>query len=734
MPEMTLADFIGANMEPILEAWEEFAKEIISARHLDRGEARDHAKGIVLAIAADLDRAQTLGAQAEKSKGRGPRTPRESQAKLHGAARGATGFSIDEELAEFRALRASIVRLWTASLTQNGNNSAFDQLTRFNEAIDQALAESVSTFSAEKMKESNLFNTLLSSSPDFHYIFGLDGRFIYANPALTDMHEMSLKEIVGKNLFDLDSPFAAEFHQHLAQVIATREPYRGDLSHTFPAGNEVTYECIVVPVINAEGIVEAVAGTAREMSERKQLEKDLLREMTISDTIIESAPGGFFMLDEQTNLVRWNKYLRDETGMSDEQLRGFSILSAIHEDDRPLAAATFMAAFATGYARMEVRCLTLDRGIRCFLKTARRVVLNGVPYLAGFGIDITERKLSEAALAKEKLFSDALIESVPGAFYVVDMECNYIRWNSYLNRLTGLAGHELLHRPMLLTFHAEDRPLAAAAMKDAFEKGYGQAEVRVLTHDRGSRPFFLTARRFQVGAAAYLVGVGSDITEWLVRMKALEHEAWTDPLTQIANRGHFLDMATQEFARCRRYGHPLSVWMLDIDHFKAVNDTYGHQAGDIVLQSLVSTSQQALRDWDILGRMGGEEFAVLLPETESGQSLQVAERLRHAVATASGALENGESARITISIGVATAHDDDADLATLIKRSMRPSEPGGTKSAWRNGEAPTEHWPPDVEDDELERSVCRHALLRLRRVGCPSSRPCGLHRSAPRPD
>lgn len=74
--------------------------------------------------------------------------------------------------------------------------------------------------------------------------------------------------------------------------------------------------------------------------------------------------------------------------------------------------------------------------------------------------------------------------------------------------------------------------------------------------------------------------------------------------------------------------------MLDVDHFKAVNDTYGHHGGDIALQTLVATGQQALRDWDIVGRMGGEEFVVLLPETDGAQAQLVAERLRQTVAMA----------------------------------------------------------------------------------------------------
>ncbi|MDD5250325.1 MAG: sensor domain-containing diguanylate cyclase [Rhodocyclaceae bacterium] len=401
----------------------------------------------------------------------------------------------------------------------------------------------------------------------------------------------------------------------------------------------------------------------------KQSETDLSGEKALSDTIIESAPGPFYMIDQQGNLVRWNRHLSEQTGLADAQLRGSSILSTIHEQDRPLAAAKFLAAFAMGYAQMEVRVPTADQGVRIFFKTARRFEVAGVPYVAGFCVDVTERKQAEDALAKEKAFSDALVNSVPGAFYVVDKEGNYFAWNSYLNRLTGLSDRELKQRTSLLTIQEEDRPLAAATMKQAFDSGYAQAELHVLTRDRGVRLYFMTARRFQVADATYLVGVGVDTTDRRAKMVELEHEAQTDPLTQVANRGRFMEVARQEFARARRYGHPLSLWMLDIDHFKAVNDSYGHHAGDVALQSLVVTSRQALRDWDIMARMGGEEFAVLLPETDTTQALLVAERLRQTVAMAGVAMAPGMMTHLTVSIGVASVRDDDRDVEALLDRA-----------------------------------------------------------------
>jgi len=330
---------------------------------------------------------------------------------LHGLARQVTGFSVNEEIAEFRALRASVVRLWTDSLSpvEKISSHVFDQVQRFHEAIDQALAESVEAFSAEKAQRDHLYNTLLSASPDLHFVLDRDGRFLYANQALCGVHDILPPDMIGKTLSELGSPVAAEFQPYFEQVVATRKAHRGDVSYRLPEGQEATYECILVPVIHAEGQVGTVAGTARDMTERKRLEKDLLRQKTLADAIIESAPSDFFLLDEHSHLVRWNQNLCHETGLTDEQLRHASILAAILEEDRPLAAVKFLSAFATGYARMEVRLVTRNNRVRHHLKTVRRFLLDGKPFLAGFGIDITERKLSEEALAREKVFSDQLI-------------------------------------------------------------------------------------------------------------------------------------------------------------------------------------------------------------------------------------------------------------------------------------------------------------------------------------
>ncbi|WP_395395706.1 sensor domain-containing diguanylate cyclase [Novosphingobium sp. BL-8A] len=137
----------------------------------------------------------------------------------------------------------------------------------------------------------------------------------------------------------------------------------------------------------------------------------------------------------------------------------------------------------------------------------------------------------------------------------------------------------------------------------------------------------------------------------------LRHIAERDQLTGALTRRGFIEKAEQEIARFRRYHRPCCLALVDIDHFKAVNDTYGHPAGDAVLREMVATVVGASRPVDLLGRLGGEEFAVLLPETEAFEALQAVERFRETLAGLAIPLADGRVIHITASFGIAPLSD-----------------------------------------------------------------------------
>ncbi|MDT8903511.1 diguanylate cyclase [Anaeroselena agilis] len=153
------------------------------------------------------------------------------------------------------------------------------------------------------------------------------------------------------------------------------------------------------------------------------------------------------------------------------------------------------------------------------------------------------------------------------------------------------------------------------------------------------------------------------LTEELARL------AVTDPLTGLANRRRFMDALHGEIGRSRRSGRPFSLLMLDIDHFKHVNDTYGHNLGDKAIMALAETLAAGIREIDIAGRLGGEEFGVILADTGLAGALVAAERLRQAVAAVNIAAGDGAAFRITVSIGAAEQGGEGGSPEELMHRA-----------------------------------------------------------------
>jgi diguanylate cyclase (GGDEF)-like protein len=200
----------------------------------------------------------------------------------------------------------------------------------------------------------------------------------------------------------------------------------------------------------------------------------------------------------------------------------------------------------------------------------------------------------------------------------------------------------------------------------------------------------------------------SDVTDIVRHSEELERLATTDGMTGIYNRRHFMTLADLEWNKACRYDRPLSLVLLDIDYFKSINDAYGHQAGDEVLVHLAKVAASCKRAPDILARIGGEEFALLLPETDLLQAQMAAERLRNEVATHPLATAP-QAIRPTVSIGVAAKAANITTFSQLVtaadkalyeaKRAGRnrvicafgsPDEPSRAHSAQQPSPAPAE--------------------------------------------
>ncbi|MDO8862078.1 GGDEF domain-containing protein [Haliea sp. E1-2-M8] len=289
-----LAEFIRTEIEPILRDWEEFAKTIFHARHMDKTGLRDHARDMLLEIADDLDSNQTESEQADKSRGCRPKHGEESSAEIHGGDRQSSGFSVIETVSEFRALRASVIQHWTTTCPTAAGEQLED-LTRFHEAIDQAVAESLEQYAAVKEMETRLFGSVLVASPDPIFVLDLEGTFTYANKATADLFALESSKIIGKSLVDLGFSFAPGIQHNLEQVLSEQCTYRGSLVHKFASGHGERFEYLLAPVLDENRETEAAVCIIRDVTERALAEERIWH--TAHHDLLTGLPNRRLFLD-----------------------------------------------------------------------------------------------------------------------------------------------------------------------------------------------------------------------------------------------------------------------------------------------------------------------------------------------------------------------------------------------------------------------------------------------------
>jgi len=191
---------------------------------------------------------------------------------------------------------------------------------------------------------------------------------------------------------------------------------------------------------------------------------------------------------------------------------------------------------------------------------------------------------------------------------------------------------------------------------EAFEKG---------AVDYITKPFNAAELQARVKIHLELKHTRDELRKTMVKLEKL---AITDPLTEVFNRRYLFHLAEQEFNRVSRYGSPLSALMIDADHFKQINDKYGHAVGDETLKAIAQTTQSLLRKVDFFGRIGGEEFLAFLPETNIERATLVANRICSSISNFTLKIQQNQI-QITVSIGIATYEPRDRKVDDILKRA-----------------------------------------------------------------
>ncbi|KZN17100.1 MULTISPECIES: GGDEF domain-containing protein [Pseudomonas] len=275
---------------------------------------------------------------------------------------------------------------------------------------------------------------------------------------------------------------------------------------------------------------------------------------------------------------------------------------------------------------------------------------------------------------REQLFSSLLV-SVNAVLWAYNWETRQVLYVSpAYERIFGRPAGLLLsdYNHWRDSVYPDDLDYAERSLAQVLVKGAVEdREYRIIAADGQVRwlsdKCFIN-RQAEPGQPVIIVGIAEDITEKKQMEAELQHLASTDVLTQSSNRRHFFECAHREFEQARLNGAPMAFLLLDIDDFKVVNDTYGHQEGDKVLQRIAESGRAALRRGDLFGRIGGEEFAAVFPGCAPDMAMQVAERLQREIQRLSFSHDN-QTFGITVSQGLSSLTYEDESIDRLFARA-----------------------------------------------------------------
>ena len=397
------------------------------------------------------------------------------------------------------------------------------------------------------------------------------------------------------------------------------------------------------------------------------------------DTAINNMSQGLCFFDGKQRLIVCNDLYASMYKLTRDLVRPGTTLKEIV--DHRFAAGSFPKMTQEEYLRwrdsIAISSVPSDTVVE--LKDGRTIAIHHQPMPDGGWVatheDITGRRRGEEELRRFRLAMDCSLDSIyltdPATMKFVDVNAVACTRLGYTReQLLELGPQHVLGRDLETIRHEYEEVIATG------ERGTS-AESRFVRSDGSERWTEIHRRALRVNDKWLIITIGRDITERKAAeedlrraLEQLEQLALQDPLTGLANRRRFKERFDYDVAQAARTKTPLSLLMVDIDHFKAINDEYGHLAGDTCLKALARLLTATVRAIDLVARFGGEEFVVLLPDTSVSQSFIAGERMRCAVQARPVAIrEDTPPVAVTVSVGAATSEGSSPKLEEILARA-----------------------------------------------------------------
>lgn len=519
----------------------------------------------------------------------------------------------------------------------------------------------------------------------------LDRRIIATNHKFCEMTGFSKEELLGTKLRQISHPDDQGKDANERQRLVA-----GEIDHLQSERRYIRKDGGLVWVRRTTSLVRDITtGSAHYIFVVEDITARRAAEDSYRATF-DNAPIGIMHSTADRKILHVNPKLCEILGYTREELLAMKTSDLLppdfRESDRPQYLEPLLKGELQSFSS-ERPFVRKDGGIVWANRTVTLVRdIEGKPlYFLRIIEDISERKRAEDALAQERMMLRTVVDAIPDRIYVKDVEGRYILQNAanlkvrgidQLENIVGKTVFDIFPPQQARRIHDEDQAI--------FNTGEPLIEREGRTHfgaggeSDGETRWHLTSKvplRDATGKIYGLVGVSRDITERKQSSERLAHLAHYDSVTGLPNRVLLHDRLGQTIAQARRNNWFVGVLFLDLDRFKLVNDTLGHAAGDLLLKQVAMRLTQALRPSDTVGRLSGDEFAVILSELISPQNAGlVAQKLIEVLRMPYDL--DGNEVFVTASIGITLYPTDSDNIETLIRDADAAMY--GAKSAGRN--------------------------------------------------
>ncbi|PWB48004.1 MAG: hypothetical protein C3F18_11615, partial [Nitrosomonadales bacterium] len=546
------------------------------------------------------------------------------------------------------------------------SNHRYDEIGELMRGFNQG-AEQMESYIGEISRQAEI----LAATPDFVGTATLEGRILYANLALRKILGFGAGE-------DISGQHIASFHPEWAVRVIEREGIPGAIRDGHWAGetallgrdgNEIPVSQVILAHKAADGTVDQLSTIMRDISERKAAEAEL-RKLSLA---VEQSANTIVITGRDGVIEYANPYFYALTGYAPEEIIGHNP-RVWQSGQTPLETyqnmwQTILAGEVWRgevYNRKKSGELFWEASTISPVKSEK----GEITHFVSVKQDITGRKEAEEKL---RLWQRAL-ESTVNAITITDAtrpDFPYVYVNPAFERITGYsAGEALGKNGRFLQNQDTDQPELEHIRRAVKEQRDGKALLRNYRKD-GSlfwNELYISPVRNDVGQVTHYIGIQNDVTERKQYEEQLAYQSAHDTLTRLPNRNLAQDRLAQGIIFARRSGHQLALLFIDLDNFKVINDSLGHNVGDQLLQIVAQRISACIRSGDTVARMGGDDFAVILADISQEEDIS---RVAHKILAAIAEPATVESRRLTVtcSIGISLFPRDGEDASTLLKNA-----------------------------------------------------------------